>query len=279
MPNVNSYGRPAALSAKEMQREMLMQMMMSGEEAPPPPEPVQDMRAGMGGRAAGARPGAGSSPAGGATQARFTAESVDRYHLCGCSPFALLIGTSSAMLPPLDRDGYRKTRSDDLKEAWSALPQEEKDAYGFELELLQFLSKLVGNMDQKVTDKKAAQAGTEPPQLVDDVSGFVYNPAEVRDRVGAGVRVGIRVGVRPPASSTSPDEISERGLKIERSARAMFSQGDVQQGDVRPGRCSLYQSLTSNLRTHTRVYWSECSVRQPRPFREVLHSCILDSVV
>ena len=58
-------------------------------------------------------------------------------------------------------------------------------------------------MDQKVTDKKAAQVGSEPPQLVDDVSGFVYNPAEVRDRVGAGVRVGIRVGVRPPASSTA----------------------------------------------------------------------------
>ena len=64
-------------------------------------------------------------------------------------------------------------------------------------------------MDQKVTDKKAAQVGSEPPQLVDDVSGFVYNPAEVRDRVRVGVRVGIRVGVRPPASSTSPDEISE----------------------------------------------------------------------
>ena len=52
-------------------------------------------------------------------------------------------------------------------------------------------------MDQKVTDKKAAQVGSEPPQLVDDVSGFVYNPAEVRDRVRVGVRVGIRVGVRP----------------------------------------------------------------------------------
>ena len=175
----NSYGRPAALSAKEMQRQMLMEMMKSGEEAPPPPEPALDMRKGMGGRGAESAKVTVS-----AEQSRFTAESVDRYHLCGCSPFALLIGTSSAMLPPLDRDGYRKTRSDDLKEAWSALPQEEKDAYGFELELLQFLSKLVGNMDQKITDKKAAQAGTEPPQLVDDVSGFVYNPAEVRDRVG-----------------------------------------------------------------------------------------------
>ena len=180
MPNVNSYGRPAALSAKEMQREMLMQMMMTGEEAPPPPEPVQDLRKGMGSRPGeGLSPAAGATPAASATQARFTADSVDRYHLCGCSPYALLIGTSSAMLPPLDRDGYRKQRSDDLKKTWSALPQEEKDAYGFELELLQFLTKLVGNMDQKITDKKVAHAGSAPLQLVDEVSGFIYNPNEV----------------------------------------------------------------------------------------------------
>ena len=182
MPNVNSYGRPAALSAKEMQREMLLQMMQTGEEAPPPPEPVQDMRKGMGSRPGeGSSPAAGATPAASATQLRFTVDSVDRYHLCGCSPYALLIGTSSAMLPPLDRDGYRKQRSDDLKEAWSALPQEEKDAYGFELELLQFLTKLVGNMDQKITDKKAAQLLVpEWAALVDEVSGFVYKPEEVR---------------------------------------------------------------------------------------------------
>ena len=121
MPQVNSYGRTAALTAKEYQREMLLQMMMTGEEAPPPPEPAQDKRKGMPGRNEG-------KSAAGAAPASFTADTVDRYHLCGCSPYALLMGTSSAMLPPLDRDGYRKQRSDALKEAWAALPQEEKHA-------------------------------------------------------------------------------------------------------------------------------------------------------
>ena len=237
--NVNSYGRPAALTAKEMQREMLLQMMMTGEEAPPPPEPVQDMRKGM-----GSRPGEGSSPAAGATQLRFTVDSVDRYHLCGCSPYALLIGTSSAMLPPLDRDGYRKQRSDDLKEAWSALPQEEKDAYGFELELLQFLTKLVGNMDQKITDKKAAQLLVpEWAALVDEVSGFVYKPDEVRYLVitpKSPLDSSISRTRSPSAASTpnpnpnpdpnlnsspgldpnpNPHQVSERGLEEKRAEK------------------------------------------------------------
>ena len=82
MPQVNSYGRTAALTAKEYQREMLMQMMMTGEEAPPPPEPAQDKRKGMPGRNEG-KSAAGPAPA------SFTADTVDRYHLCGCSPYAL----------------------------------------------------------------------------------------------------------------------------------------------------------------------------------------------
>ena len=146
-------GRPAALSAKDAQREMLMQMMMTGQEAPPPPEPKPDMRAGRGGRPSEQRAKEEQQRAKEA-QDPFTADSVDRYHLCGCSPYALLAGTGSAMLPPLDREGYRRERSEELKEKWKALPQEEKDAYGFELELLQFLTKLVGNMDQKIIDKK-----------------------------------------------------------------------------------------------------------------------------
>ena len=84
MPQVNSYGRTAALTAKEYQREMLLQMMMTGEEAPPPPEPVADKRKGQAGRASEGKSAAG------AVQASFTADSVDRYHLCGCSPYALL---------------------------------------------------------------------------------------------------------------------------------------------------------------------------------------------
>ena len=56
--------------------------------------------------------------------------------------------------------------------AFFDLPQEEKDAYGFELELYQFLTKLVANMDQKIADKKAALADSTPTQLVDEVHPY-----------------------------------------------------------------------------------------------------------
>ena len=51
--------------------------------------------------------------------------------------------------------------------------QEDKDAYGFELELQEFLTKLVASIDAKVADKRLAHAESSPPQSVDDVSGFV----------------------------------------------------------------------------------------------------------
>ena len=69
----------------------------------------------------------------------FDSPDVDKYYLCGCSPYELLKGTKCEVMPQLSRDGYGKERSEGLRERWNALTQPEKDAYGYEHDLMVLL--------------------------------------------------------------------------------------------------------------------------------------------
>lgn len=73
----------------------------------------------------------------------FADEGVDKFFLCGCSPYELLKGTKSETMPQLERDGFLKERSEAMKGQWDALSQEEKDKYGYERETMEFLQILV----------------------------------------------------------------------------------------------------------------------------------------
>ena len=73
----------------------------------------------------------------------FDENSVDKYFLCGCSPYELLKGTKSETMPQLERDGYLLERSEAVKIAWDAQTQEEKDAYGYDYDTMMFLQMLV----------------------------------------------------------------------------------------------------------------------------------------
>jgi len=88
---------------------------------------------------------------------------VDRAHLCGCSPFVVLANTKSeSMLPPLDGP---LVQDDKLKARWDALPQAEKDRYGFEHETLNLLRSLVDEMDRRIAALKArVEAAPEVPE-------------------------------------------------------------------------------------------------------------------
>jgi len=105
----------------------------------------------------------------------FRSPNIDRFHLCGCSPYDLLKGTKSETLPQLERDGFLKERSEGLRMRWESLPQEEKDKYGFERELVDFLTALVEEQDRRIaTAKKRYEAQNDveaqvPPELQKEI--------------------------------------------------------------------------------------------------------------
>jgi hypothetical protein len=84
----------------------------------------------------------------------FADPDVDKFYLCGCSPYELLKGTKSESLPQMERDGFLQQRSEALRTAWMELPQEEKDKYGYERQLLDFLQALVEEQDRRIAKTK-----------------------------------------------------------------------------------------------------------------------------
>jgi hypothetical protein len=80
----------------------------------------------------------------------FADPSLDKFYLCGCSPYDLLKGTKSETLPQLERDGFLKERSEGMRMRWEVLPQEEKDRYGFERDLYDLLVALVEEHDRRI---------------------------------------------------------------------------------------------------------------------------------
>ena len=108
----------------------------------------------------------------------FRAPHIDQFYLCGCSPYELLKGTKSETLPQLERDGFLKERSEGLRMQWEALPQEEKDKFGFERELMDFLTALVEEQDRRVAAAKRRydamnEAEAEvPPELKKEIDGL-----------------------------------------------------------------------------------------------------------
>ena len=80
--------------------------------------------------------------------------SLDRYFLCGCSPYELLRGTKSETMPQMDREGFLKDRPEAMKIAWEALTEEEKNSHGFERETQDFLQVLVEEQDRRVRTAK-----------------------------------------------------------------------------------------------------------------------------
>jgi hypothetical protein len=108
----------------------------------------------------------------------FRSPSIDRFYLCGCSPYELLKGTKSENLPQLDREGFLKERTEGLRMQWEALTQEEKDKFGFESELMDFLAALVEEQDRRIAAaKKRYDAMNEaeaevPKELLAQIDGL-----------------------------------------------------------------------------------------------------------
>lgn len=63
---------------------------------------------------------------------KFDDDDVDKYWLCGLSPHAVLKHTKG------DLGLWEKITDDGAKEEWVKLPQEKKDEYGYEYELMRY---------------------------------------------------------------------------------------------------------------------------------------------
>jgi len=99
---------------------------------------------------------------------QFHDEEVDKYWIAGLSPYIVLKGTRS------DQGPWDKITDDDAKAEWDALPQEKKDEYGYEYELMRILEQLCSEMDrlikrtrEKVDNEKPVQLGKESQAQVD----------------------------------------------------------------------------------------------------------------
>lgn len=79
---------------------------------------------------------------------QFYDDEVDKLWLAGFSPHQALENTKNDLGPP---PGQQETR---WKNEWDALPQEEKDKYGFEFKLKEELEKLVEDFDRKIKRTK-----------------------------------------------------------------------------------------------------------------------------
>lgn len=79
---------------------------------------------------------------------KFSDEDIDKFYLCGCSPYELFKNTKS------DLGENPKVINEGCKAEWDALSQEEKDKYGYEYDTWKFLEKLVVDVDRKIWKNK-----------------------------------------------------------------------------------------------------------------------------
>lgn len=127
----------------------------------------------------------------------FKDPSLDRYYLCGCSPYDLLRGTKCETMPQLERDGFLKERSEGVRMQWEVLAQEEKDKYGFERDLYDLLSALIDEQDKRIVrlkeryDRENAEEATIPPDVQKEID-------EMKEQVRARTRRGSRRRHAPP---------------------------------------------------------------------------------
>jgi hypothetical protein len=105
---------------------------------------------------------------------------VDRFHLCGCSPYVVLVQTKTeSMLPPVDPALVQDER---LKEEWEALSHADKDRYGFEHETMVFLADLVDEMDRRIASNNSRLDASEPsaPEVPAETVALVQ---ELKDQI------------------------------------------------------------------------------------------------
>lgn len=115
------------------------------------------------------------------TRKSYDDPSLDKYHLCGCSPYELLSETKcERMCPP---DGWGKQQDTGLQRDFLALSQEERDGYGFEYDLQQLLRSLIGSLEKQIESEKMKIKAEEqlPPEFAAQVAELDQKISELQN--------------------------------------------------------------------------------------------------
>ena len=97
----------------------------------------------------------------------FSHPSIDKHLLIGCSPRELLKGTRFA--PAAPSQPLVPPNETQIRE-WNSLSREQKNDYGYELELLQVLRRLVRDCDQRISTLQARMQREEAERTSESLS-------------------------------------------------------------------------------------------------------------
>ncbi len=120
----------------------------------------------------------------------FSAREVDKFALQGCSPYELLRNTRS----DIRQNPFTVQPTEKMINEWNSLPQDEKDKYGYEFDLLEMLQKLVRDCDRKVErnrkraiDMEKTKRMNQAKELKSQISGLemkIKDATEKANRLG-----------------------------------------------------------------------------------------------
>lgn len=97
---------------------------------------------------------------------KFYHDKIDKYYLCGCSPYELFTNTKS------DIGENPKIIDEKCKNQWDALTQREKDDYGYEYETHQFLESLVKRLDRQL-DRNQTRVRSDEEKYLEEVAAQI----------------------------------------------------------------------------------------------------------
>ncbi|EKX42349.1 hypothetical protein GUITHDRAFT_111624 [Guillardia theta CCMP2712] len=142
----------------------------------------------------------------------FWDDDVDKYWICGCSPHLILRNSRS------DLGVWDKVQDEDAKAAWDVLPQEEKDKYGYEYELMRFLEQLVADLDKSIRRHQE--------KLKQEQSGKKFNLSK---ETQAQVLKDLLPVLRSSLIKTSAkvDALAQQIKELHQKAQALGDEGEV----------------------------------------------------
>lgn len=150
----------------------------------------------------------------------FDDPSLDKYALVGCSPYVLLSETKNERMLP--SEGWGKLADTGLARDFAALPQEKKDAFGFEYDLMKLLRSLVDTLDRQIENEKTKIANEEqlPPDVLVQIGELELKIKALQDAAEAAGEEGDVDQAQESIASAQQIEAQAQALRAANKPRA-----------------------------------------------------------